>query len=134
MVEANPSLAPSRAQRQAERMRIAVRVKAQRRAREEVKAQIRSEGRVKLASVPPREITAMAEARPRPSEIIAEARARVEQWRVEGFFGKRAALPAHNFRVMHGMERRNDCRLFPREHRWPDALCSTSGAEGHRGR
>ena len=72
MVEANPSLAPSRAQRQAERMRIAVRVEAQRRAREEVKAQIRSERRVKLASVPPHEITAMAEARPRPPPHSAE--------------------------------------------------------------
>jgi hypothetical protein len=65
MVEANPSLARSQrqAQRQAERMRIAVRVEAQRRAREEVKAKIRREGRVKLASVPSREITAQAEAR-----------------------------------------------------------------------
>ena len=44
-------------------MRIAVRVEAQRRAREEVKAKIRREGRVKLASVPSREITAQADAR-----------------------------------------------------------------------
>ena len=38
-------------------------------------------------------------------EIIAEAKARVEQWRVEGFFGKRAALAAHNLRVMSKEER-----------------------------
>ena len=72
-------------------MRIAVRVEAVRRAREEVKAQIRREGRVKLCSVPSREITAMAEA------TILRALSRdssprrglvVEQWRVEGFFGK----------------------------------------------
>ena len=81
---------PNHAQRRAaERMRITVRVEALRRAREEVKAQIRREGRIKLCSVPSREITAMAEAYILSHrEIIAEARARVEQWRVEGFFGK----------------------------------------------
>ena len=31
-------------------------------------------------------------------KIIAEARARVEQWRAEGFFGKQAALAAQNLR------------------------------------
>ena len=88
MVEAISSLTPSRAQRQAERMRLAVRVEAMRWAREEVKAQIRREGRIKLCSVPPREITAMAEAYVLAHrELIAEARARVEQWRL-GFFGK----------------------------------------------
>jgi hypothetical protein len=87
MVEANPSLARSQrqAQRQAERMRIAVRVEAQRRAREEVKAKIRREGRVKLASVPSREITAQAEARlledvEYRAKLIAEAKAVVERW------------------------------------------------------
>jgi hypothetical protein len=68
------------ADRVAERMRMAVRVEAMRRAREEVKAQIRREGRIKLCSVPSREITAMAEAYVLAHrEIIAEARARVEQ-------------------------------------------------------
>jgi hypothetical protein len=54
-----------------------------------VKAQIRREGRIKLCSVPSREITAMAEAYVLAHrELIAEARARVEQWAAEGFFGK----------------------------------------------
>ena len=72
---------------------MAVRVLCQRRAQEEVKARIRREGRIKLSQVPPREIVAMAEARlledaEYRAELIAEARAQVEQWRVEGFFGK----------------------------------------------
>jgi hypothetical protein len=61
------------------------RVEAQRRAREEVKAKIRREGRVKLASVPSREITAQAEARlledvEYRAKLIAEAKAVVERW------------------------------------------------------
>ena len=87
MVEAISSLA--RSQRQAQRLLLATKVEAMRRAREEVKAQIRREGRIKLCSVPPREITSMAEAYILAHrELIVEARARVEQWRVEGFFGK----------------------------------------------
>jgi hypothetical protein len=104
MVEANPSLARSQrqAQRQAERMRMATRVEAMRRAREEVKAQIRREGRIKLSAVPAREITAMAEAYVLSHrEIIAEARAKVERWRVEGYFGK----AAQNLRVMSKEEK-----------------------------
>ena len=82
----------TRADRVAERMRMAVRVEAMRRAREEVKAQIRREGRIKLCSVPSREITAMAEAYVLAHrELIAEARARVEQWAAEEA-AKRAAL------------------------------------------
>jgi hypothetical protein len=97
MVEAIPSLTPSRAQRQAQqqadRARRAVRIEALRRAREEVKAQIRREGRIKVCSVPSHEITAMAEAYVLAHrELIAEARARVDQWRVEGFFGKAAQI------------------------------------------
>ena len=90
MVEADDIVtqipAPNHAQRlAAERMRIAVRVEAQRRAREEVKPQIRREGRVKLSSVPPREITAIAEARliadaVYRQRLIAEAKAVVERW------------------------------------------------------
>ena len=76
---------------------MAVRVLCQRRAQEEVKAQIRREGRVKLSTIPPREIVAMAEARLVDDEeyrakLIADAKRVVEQWRVEGFFGKQAAL------------------------------------------
>jgi hypothetical protein len=37
----------------------------------------------------------------RNRELIAEARARVEQWRVEGFFGK----AAQNLRVMSKEEK-----------------------------
>jgi len=102
MVEATPTvtqtLAPNYAQRRAaERMRIAVRVEALRRARAGVKTAIQREGRIKLSQVPPREITVMAEAYVLAHrEIIVEARAKVEEWRVEGFFGKRAALAAHN--------------------------------------
>ena len=99
MVEANRSLARSQrqAQRQAERMRIAVRVEAQRRAREEVKAKIRREGRVKLASVPSREITVQAEARlledvEYRAKLIAEAKAVVERWQ----WGPRGGL--HNLK------------------------------------
>ena len=62
MVEAAPSLAPSRAQRLAQRMQLATRVEAMRRAREEVKAQIRRDGRIKVCQVPSRDITEMAEA------------------------------------------------------------------------
>jgi hypothetical protein len=99
MVEAVSSLTPSRAQRQAQRMHHAVRVEAMRRAREEVKAAIRREGRIKLCSVPSREITAMAEDYIRDHrEIIAEARARVEQWAAEGMFGPRGGIrnPSHS--------------------------------------
>ena len=87
MVEAISSLA--RSQRQAESLQRATKVEAMRRAGAEVKAQIRAEGRVKLAQVPARELTALAEAYVLSHrELIAEARARVEQWRVEGHFGK----------------------------------------------
>jgi hypothetical protein len=79
--------------RAAERMRIAVRVEALRRARAEVKAAIQREGRIKLSAVPAREITAMAEAYVLSHrEIIAEARARVEQWHAEGVFGPRGGF------------------------------------------
>jgi hypothetical protein len=77
-------------------MLMAVRVEAMRRARAEVKAAIQREGRIKLSQVPPREITAQAEAYVLSHrELIAEARARVEQWRVEGFFGKTAQNLQH---------------------------------------
>ena len=84
MVEAIPSLA--RSQRQAQRQAHAVRVLAQQRARNEVKAQIRREGRVKLSSVPSREITAMAEARLLAdvafrAECVAYAKRICEGWR-----------------------------------------------------
>jgi hypothetical protein len=102
MVEAISSLAPSRAQRQAERMRLAVRVLCQHRAQEEVKARLRREGRVKLSTVPHREIVAMAEAAVMAdakyrAELIAKAKRVVEQWRAEGSFGK----AVQNFQYSH---------------------------------
>ena len=97
MVEFTRSL--TQAQRQAQRLLLATRVEALRRARAEVKAAIQREGRIKLSAVPAREITALAEAYVLAHRrVIVEARASVEQWRVEGFFGKRAALAAHNLR------------------------------------
>jgi hypothetical protein len=87
MVEAISTLARSQrqAQRQAERMRIATRVEALRRARAEVKAAIQREGRIKLSSLPARDITAMAETRlvedaAFRSRLITEAKAVVERW------------------------------------------------------
>ena len=95
--------APNKAQRRvAERMRMAVRVEAMRRAREEVKAQIPREGRIRLSAVPAREITAQTEAYVLAHrEILVEVRASVEQWRIEGYFGK----AAHNLRVMSKEEK-----------------------------
>ena len=122
MVEAISSLAPNRAQRQAERMRVAVRVEAQRRAREEVKGKIRREGRIKLGEVPSREITAVAEAlviadAEYRGKLIAEAKRVVEQWRVEGFFGKA---------VQHSQDLHNARRPEPQ----PLPLCDTHDRNG----
>ena len=91
MVEANPSLA--RSQRQAQRQAQAVRVLAMHAAKHEVKEAIRREGKVKLSRVPQHEIIAMAKARlfedaEYRSRLIEEAKLIVEEWRVEGFFGK----------------------------------------------
>jgi hypothetical protein len=99
MVEATPSL--TQAQRQAQRQALAEQVECEPRAREEIKDQIRRQGKVKLSRVPHREITAMARARlfedaEYRSRLIEEAKVIVEEWRVEGFFGKRAALSVRN--------------------------------------
>jgi hypothetical protein len=56
----------------------------------------RREGRVKLRSVPRREIIAMARAKvvedaAYRARLIAEAKRVVEEWTAEGFFGQRAA-------------------------------------------
>jgi hypothetical protein len=66
-------------------MHHSVRVEALRRAREEVKAQIRREGWMRLSSVAPRDITAMAEAKviadaEYRARLIAEPKRVVEQW------------------------------------------------------
>ena len=91
MVEATPSL--TQPQRQAQRQAQAVRVLAMHTAKREVKHAIRREGRVKLRSVPHREIKRLARARLFEDaeyrwRLIADAKRVVEQWRVEGFFGK----------------------------------------------
>ena len=83
MVEAISSL--TQAQRLAQRQLQAVRVLCERRAQEEIKDQIRREGRVKLRSVPRREIIAMARARlfedaAYRAKLIADAKLIVEQW------------------------------------------------------
>ena len=59
---------------------------------------------MRLSSVAPRDLTQMAEAYIfEHREIIAEARARVEQWRVEGFFGK-ALQNLQDLHKPHGAE------------------------------
>jgi hypothetical protein len=83
MVEAIHSL--TQTQRLAQRQLQAVRVLCERRAQEEIKDQIRREGRVKLRSVPRREIIAMARAAilkdaAYRAKLIAEAKRMVEQW------------------------------------------------------
>jgi hypothetical protein len=95
MVEANPSLA--RSQRLAQRQAQAVRVLAMYTAKREVKDAIRREGKVKLSRVPRHRIERLARDRlfedaEYRAKLIAEAKMIVEEWRVEGFFGKRAAL------------------------------------------
>jgi hypothetical protein len=100
MVEANLSL--TQAQRLAQRQAQAVRVLCERRAQEEIKDTIRRQGKIKLSKVPRREIIAMARARlfedaDYRAKLIAEARPIVDQWTAEGFFGRRAALAAHDF-------------------------------------
>jgi hypothetical protein len=90
--------------RQAQRRAMAVRVEALRRAKAEIKHQLAAQGRRKVSQVPMREIVAAAEARLMAdaayrAELIAEARAVVDQWTAEGFFGKRAALSVRNATV-----------------------------------
>jgi hypothetical protein len=69
-------------------------------ARKEIKRNIQREGRIKLRRVPVRDITAMAKARlfgdaEYRERLIAEARREVEQWCVEGYFGKAAQHSQH---------------------------------------
>jgi hypothetical protein len=66
---------------------------AQRQARTEVKRALQREGRRKVWQVPMREIVAMAKeylgAHP---ELIAEAKATVEEWHRQGVFGPRGGI------------------------------------------
>lgn len=79
-------------------MSIAVRVLARQRAIKAVKLALQREGRRKVSQIAMREIVAMANAYlpAHRSELLAEARPIVEQWRREGFFGKKAALSVRN--------------------------------------
>jgi hypothetical protein len=66
---------------------------ARQQARAAVKLALQRQGRRKLSQIAHREIVAIAkEYLAQHPELIAQARPIIEQWRVEGFFGKRAAI------------------------------------------
>jgi hypothetical protein len=114
MVEANPSL--SRSQRASQRMRCAVGVLCERQAQLELKDQIRREGKIKVSSIPRREIVARARARliadpAYLARLMAEARQVVEEWRVEGFFGKVAQAMTPAPTDLKDKEEANDATL-----------------------
>jgi hypothetical protein len=68
---------------------------AQREAEKVVKRSLAAKG-IKPQLITKREITAMAKAYlAEHPQLIAEAKPIVEQWRREGFFGKRAARTVH---------------------------------------
>jgi hypothetical protein len=68
---------------------------AHREAEKAVKRGLAAKG-IKLQLITKREITAMArEFLASHPELIAEAKPIIEQWRTEGFFGKRAARTVH---------------------------------------
>jgi hypothetical protein len=96
MVEASHSLQQSQRQAQLHaRLARAAITLAQQRARSAVKHRLRARG-LKVQYIPHREITAMAQAYlAEHPELIAEAKPIIEQWRREGFFGKRAARTVH---------------------------------------
>jgi hypothetical protein len=72
---------------------------AHREAEKAVKRGLAAKG-IKLQLIAKREITAMArEYLAEHPELVDEAKPIVEQWRAEGFFGRRAAQAAHNLRV-----------------------------------
>jgi len=100
MVEAIHSL--TQAQRLAQRQAQAVRVLAMYTAKRDVKDRLRREGK-KLSKVPHHHVERLARDRlfedaTHRAKLIADAKLIVEQWTAEGFFGKRAALAAHNLR------------------------------------
>jgi hypothetical protein len=102
MIETVPSLSPQPstviAPAVRARMGRAVRVEALRRAKAEIKHQLAAKG-IKPQRLPMREIVAMAEARLMAdaqyrAEIVAKAKAVVDQWHAEGRFGKRGGFRA----------------------------------------
>jgi hypothetical protein len=122
MIEATHSLQQAQAAGQAQsstviapavraRMGRAVRVEALRRAKADTKRALQAQG-LKLAAIPHKEIVAAAEARllanaAYRAKLIAEARAVVDRWTAEGFFGKRAALAAQNSEHLRNSESRD---------------------------
>jgi hypothetical protein len=122
MVEATHILqqapAMSQAQRQAlaQRQARAVAVLVRRSAVEATKHQLAARG-IKRGSVPMRDLVAMAEARlvadvAWRAKLIAEARAVVDQWTAEGFFGKRAAQSVRKDRELRTLDEQEqrECR------------------------
>ena len=103
MIETNASV--HQADRQAQlraRLSQAAITLARQQAEKAVKRQVQAEGRRKLSQIAHREIVALArDYLAEHPELIPEARPIIEQWRVEGFFGKRAALSVQNLQLMH---------------------------------
>jgi hypothetical protein len=73
---------------------------AQHEAEKTVKLTLKRQG-LKPQYIARREIVALANEylAAHRAELLAQARPIIEQWRAEGFFGKRAALAAHNLRL-----------------------------------
>jgi len=92
MIETVPSLQQSQRQAQLRaRLAQAAVTLARQRAEKAVKRQLQAQG-LKPQHIAKREIVALAgEYLAAHPELIDEARPIVEQWRAEGFFGKRAA-------------------------------------------
>ena len=94
MIETNASV--HQAERQAQlraRLAQAAVTLARQQAIKAVKRQLQAQGRRKLSQIAHREIVTLArEYLAEHPELIAEAKPIVEQWRLEGFFGKRAAI------------------------------------------
>jgi hypothetical protein len=90
MIETTPSLQQVALQARLAQAAICL---AHREAQAAVKREIQRQGRRKLSQIAHREIVAMANEylAEHRVELIAEAKAIVEEWRGEGFFGKRAA-------------------------------------------
>ena len=93
MIEANPTIAQSRANQVLRfRMRGAVITLAQQQAEKIIKQSIKDAGR-KPSQFKRREIAVLGrEYLAQHPELIAQAKPVIEQLRIEGFFGKRAAI------------------------------------------
>ncbi len=93
---------------------------AHRNAREAVKQQLRAQG-LQLAQFSARDISLLAEAyldQQHHFELLAEAKAIVERWMAEGFFGKRAQrawLETESVRKATGLRTLTDQQAAQRE-------------------